>query len=183
MDDAPLVQSTPSEPRPTWTVRPALPSASAAIGRRARAYLLDFQIVAGLMLAFLMLADWGAIPHRFGPSLIRAGMVVLVLYEPLLVRLLGGTLGHRLMGLRVVDLSGGRLSLPRTVLRTLIKWATIGYVGPLMVALRTRRAPWDVMVGSLVVDERLRRLSDVSVKGPQGATAPFVTIPRGDAAP
>lgn len=108
------------------------------------------------MLAVLTLADRGAVPDGFGPPFIWAGMVALVLYEPLLIRLLGGTPGHRLMGLRVVGPSGEPLALPRAVVRAFIKWATIAYAGPLMIGVRTRRAPWDVMVGSLVLDERQR---------------------------
>lgn len=177
-DTAPIARSTLAERRPTWTAKREWPASSfAGLGRRARAYLLDFQIVAGIMLAFLTLADWGAIPDRFGPSFIWVGMAALVLYEPLLVRLLGGTLGHRVMRLRVVSPSGGPLSLPRAVVRTVIKWATIGYASPVMVSLGTRRAPWDMVVGSLVVDERqgLRRATRTQ-------STPL-TIPRGDAAP
>ncbi|MBM3771360.1 MAG: RDD family protein [Acidimicrobiia bacterium] len=143
-----------AERRPTRAARGNwLLNSYVATGRRARAYLLDFQILAGLMLAFLTLADWGVVPNRLGPALIWSGMAVFVLYEPLMVRLVGGTLGHRLMGLRVVGPSGGPLALPRAIVRTLVKWVTIGYAGPVMVGLRSRRAPWDVVVGSLVVDE------------------------------
>jgi uncharacterized RDD family membrane protein YckC len=48
--------------------------------------------------------------------------LTLIFYEPLFVWLGGGTLGHRVMNLQVVDnRTGGRVSLPKALGRYLIK--------------------------------------------------------------
>jgi uncharacterized RDD family membrane protein YckC len=83
--------------------------------------------------------------------LIWLGLGVLVAYEPVLVHLWGGTLGHRWMHLRVVDPVGRHLPLWKAVIRTTIKWATIAYVAPIMIGLGRKQALWDLPVGSTVV--------------------------------
>jgi len=58
---------------------------------------------------------------------VRIGLVIIwwlmiILYEPLFVWRAGGTLGHRLMNLRVVDnRTGGRVSLLKALTRYVVK--------------------------------------------------------------
>jgi uncharacterized RDD family membrane protein YckC len=61
--------------------------------------------------------------------------------------LLMGSFGQRLLGLRVVRVDGGRLSLPRIVLRTLLLCLVI----PAVVMDSDGRGLHDRAVGSIVV--------------------------------
>jgi uncharacterized RDD family membrane protein YckC len=91
------------------------------------------------------------VPALAGPPLIWLALGVLVAYEPVLIHVWGGTVGHRWMKLRVVDRAGGPLPLWKAVVRTMIKWATIAYVAPIMIGLGRKQALWDLPVGSAVV--------------------------------
>jgi uncharacterized RDD family membrane protein YckC len=133
------------------------PPRSASSSVRARAYFLDFLILAVLLQAFLMFAETVGVPAVAGLPLICLGLGVLVAYEPVLVHVWGGTLGHQWMNLRVVDHAGRHLPLWKAVIRTAIKWATIVYVAPIMIGLGRKQALWDLPVGSTVVVQSASR--------------------------
>jgi len=56
------------------------------------------------------------------PLIIVLLVAVIVLYEPLFVSYRGATVGHRLMGIKIIDATTKRrLSLPRSFIRSLLK--------------------------------------------------------------
>jgi uncharacterized RDD family membrane protein YckC len=105
------------------------------IPRRIQAVLID-----GTFLLVLLIAV-SSLSTRLDPAsarwLNRALLAAILLYEPLLVSLRGGTLGHRLLNLRVVADEGGRVSFPRALLRSLTK-ALLGWVSFIFMSF-TRR--------------------------------------------
>jgi len=73
------------------------------------------------------------------------------LYEPLLVSFAGGTIGHYLSNLRVVDdRTNGNISLPKAVARVIIK-AVLGWFSFIsMAAARRHQAVHDLLTRSTV---------------------------------
>ena len=85
-------------------------------------------------------------------------LLVMFLYFVLLEGLGGATVGKRLMGLRVVDVDGGRAGLIRSVIRNVLRvidsLPTMGIVGAVLIATRADRA----RVGDLVAGTRVVRM-------------------------
>lgn len=94
----------------------------ATFPRRLNALSLDILILIGISIIVFALTPAGE-AHPLLRLLLAIGWWgALVLYEPILVAFLGGTVGHRLMNLRVVDeRTAGNLSLPKAVGRLFIK--------------------------------------------------------------
>lgn len=78
-------------------------------------------------------------------------VLAVVLYEPTLVAMIGGTIGHRLTNLRVVDdRSKGNLTFPKALTRAAIK-ALLGWYSFLTMSLtRRNQALHDVLTHSTV---------------------------------
>jgi uncharacterized RDD family membrane protein YckC len=75
----------------------------------------------------------------------------IVLYEPILVWRWGATLGHRAVNLRVVsNLSDGRVSFPRALARTFLKFVIGAFAFLFMAATRRHQALHDLAVGTTV---------------------------------
>ncbi len=73
-----------------------------------------------------------------------------LLYEPALVSLTGGTVGHYLCNLRVVDDYGGNVSFPKALVRVLIK-SLLGWYSFLAMAMTSRhQAVHDFLTKSTV---------------------------------
>jgi uncharacterized RDD family membrane protein YckC len=107
----------------------------ARVWPRAKAILIDGFI---LSLAFLVAALVGSRLAGAGPVAFVAWVAVWALYDPLMVWLTGGTVGHRLQNLRVVsDRTGGRPSLPAALVRNLAKVA-LGAVSLLAMVASSR---------------------------------------------
>src|SRR4051812_30504577 len=94
----------------------------AGVWRRLGAFVLD-GLGGGGPLLFLGFAayDWAVALGQAGRAL---GFAVALAYFGALNSTLGGgqTLGKRLLGLRVVDRQGQRITLPRSLLRCLVLW-------------------------------------------------------------
>lgn len=97
--------------------------------RRAGAFLIDALLLAAAigasqsLLARARLRPLGAEPDAAGRHLWELGTAVLpaIAYFALSVAALGGTLGDRVLGLRVVDAGGdGRLALPPALVRAVV---------------------------------------------------------------
>jgi uncharacterized RDD family membrane protein YckC len=123
----------------------------ARFSRRLRAVLLDALLfVAAFYVGALLIAS--ASPSD---SVRRALWFTLVfailLYEPVLVAVWGGTIGHRLTNLRVVDDRDDRnISFIKAVVRALIK-AVLGWLSFLtMTVARRHQALHDVLTRSTV---------------------------------
>lgn len=78
-------------------------------------------------------------------------VVLLVLYEPILVSRMGGTLGHLFTNLRVVDdRNGGNIGFVRACARVVIKGALGLYSFVILAATRRNQAVHDLLTRSTV---------------------------------
>ena len=105
---------------------------------RVRALLIDaiiliLELYAAVTVAVAIGSDDLARPLGFAVA------ASWLLYEPLLVSFAGGTIGHRIANLRVVDdRTGGNVSLPKAFARTIIK-GVLGWLS-FVTILATRRS-------------------------------------------
>ena len=94
--------------------------------RRLRGIMIDWILAMILMFGALLVAS-SVRSDQFSRTLGIVVVVVLVLYEPILVSLTGGTLGHYFANLRVADeRDQGNVTflkaLARLVLKSLLGW-------------------------------------------------------------
>ena len=108
--------------------------AVAGWGRRLGGIWVDWALA--LLIANAFLRSW----NDFGP------LAVLLTMHVLLVGTAGGSIGHRLFGLRVERVTGG---LPGP-LRALIRAALLGLVVPALISDRDRRGLHDKAAGTVV---------------------------------
>ncbi len=133
------------------TVMDPAPPLYARLGPRVRAVIRDlFVYAAGIVLLVLLDSLMPAGPVLRGSMIVLVG--ALVLYEPVLVSWVGGTIGHRSLNLRVVRAAdGGRVTFPRALLRIMVKSVT-GIVGFLAIELTSRyQGVHDLVAGTVVV--------------------------------
>ena len=116
------------------------PGVPAGLGRRAAAIALDW--LAALFLARLIPgSEYGSGDYALATLVIFAVEIIVLTW------LMGSSFGQRVMGIAVVSEAGGRLSLWRIVVRTLL----ICIVIPALVYDSQRRGLQDLAVGSRVV--------------------------------
>ena len=117
----------------------------ARFSRRLRAMLIDWIITLIVMFG----AVWLAV--SVGDDILSRGLgifavVLLVLYEPILVSRMGGTLGHYVTNLRVVDdRNGGNIGFARACARVVIKGALGLYSFVILAATRRNQAVHDLL--------------------------------------
>lgn len=117
------------------------PGSVARFGSRLLALALDWVACVVLVLAF-------GLDPLYGPpteSLVALG--VLVVEHTILVGLLGNSLGHRLVGIRVARLDGAPIGLPRGLARAVL----LALVIPPLVMDRDARGLHDFAAGTVVV--------------------------------
>jgi uncharacterized RDD family membrane protein YckC len=122
----------------------------ARFSRRLRAIAIDFILFLAAMVAALQTAI--AFNDNNIARVVGFGFLVgFLLYEPLLVWLTGGTVGHRLSNLRVVDeRSNGNVGLLKAFARVVIK-AILGWYSFIsMAAARRHQAVHDLLTRSTV---------------------------------
>lgn len=109
-----------------------------------------------VLLSVVTFVAFALAPQDDGSPLLRSTLAIvwwsaLLFYEPVTVAWLGGTLGHRLLNLRVVDdHSGGNIGLWKAVLRFWIK-ALLGVLSFLTLSwTRRHQALHDVLTRSTV---------------------------------
>ena len=117
---------------------------------RLRALVIDFAIMAALMVIALFVAIASS-AENIARVLGFTVVAVWLLYEPLFVWLYGGTLGHTRSNLRVVDnRTQGHVGLLKAVARTIIKSA-LGWVSFVtMLTTRRSQAVHDLLTQSTV---------------------------------
>jgi uncharacterized RDD family membrane protein YckC len=117
------------------------PGSLARLGRRLVAVLVDWLIcdVIAIGLMGYRLGEGGAGPFK--------PLAVFVLMNVLLVGTLGSTIGHRLLGLRVVRLGGA----PAGPLPAMIRTVLLAVVIPAVIWDRDTRGFHDKLAGTVLV--------------------------------
>lgn len=117
---------------------------SAGLGRRVAAIAIDWGV--SILVARLIFPQFGYLTDEGSIAI----LVVFAVEIILLTWLTSASFGQRVLGLRVLSLSGGRLSLGRVALRTLL----ICLVIPAVVYDSDGRGLQDRAAGSIVVRAR-----------------------------
>jgi len=128
----------------------ASPPRYARFSRRLRGMMLDWVIT--LMVTFgAVLAAVTVGSDNFSRALGILVVTALLLYEPVLVSFTGGTVGHYLTNLRVVDeRDGGNISFLKACARVLIKGLLGLYSFVILAATRRNQAIHDLLTRSTV---------------------------------
>jgi uncharacterized RDD family membrane protein YckC len=131
----------------------------ARFSRRLRAMLIDWIITLIVLFgAVLLAASVGNDNLSRGLGILA--VVVLVLYEPILVSRMGGTLGHYFANLRVVDdHDGGNIGFARACVRVVIKGVLGLYSFVILAATRRNQAVHDLLTRSTVQIRDLAKAS------------------------
>ena len=125
--------------------------AYAKFGRRLQALVIDVALIVVLFYVGAVVVDSVAPTDAVRRGLWVMLLAVMILYEPLLVSFFGGTLGHRVKNLRVVDaLSQSNLGLVRAIARTLVKLFLGWFSFISMTVTRRHQAVHDVLTRSVV---------------------------------
>ena len=125
--------------------------------RRVRAVFIDW-IVFILMIFGALFAAVTVRSDEFSLGLGCGLIALLLLYEPVLVSLAGGSIGHILSNLRVVDdRTQGNISFPKAVARFLIKAGLSWYSFITMATTLRHQAVHDLLTGSTV---QIRNLAE-----------------------
>jgi len=152
--------------------------AYARFTRRIQGVFIDAIIFMVILAAALMLAVSFASDHI--ARILGATVVVTWLfYEPLLVSLTGGTIGHYLCNMRVVDDRGGNVSFIKAFARMIIK-SLLGWYSFLAMAMTSRhQAVHDLLTRSTVQMRDLTKAQPYHFRGrrdpltPQGMPSPI----------
>jgi uncharacterized RDD family membrane protein YckC len=140
---------------------------------RIQALVTDMLLLVGLFLMVVFvpsLVDLAPEPTRF---LVLAFIIGAILYEPVLVSLRGGTVGHYRYGIRVTDLQGRKLSIVQAFVRTLVKGILGGLSFVSMIATQRKQSVHDLASRSVVV------VAD-SATAPYEIGSPMEAISRGE---
>ncbi|KQM83517.1 RDD family protein [Agromyces sp. Leaf222] len=114
------------------------PNSVARVGRRIAAILIDW--AAALVIA-LLFAPYSSLLH----SWLTLGIFALM--QVVFIPTIGGSVGHRLMGLRILPIAGGWVGLWRPVVRTLL----LAIVVPALVWDSDQRGFHDKVAGTVLV--------------------------------
>jgi len=90
----------------------------ARVGRRIGALLIDY-IAASIIATGFFGYDQFALPTEAGLTMF-APMIVFAVLQIVFIPTLGGSPGHRILGMRVVRYGGGWIGLWRPIVRTLL---------------------------------------------------------------
>jgi uncharacterized RDD family membrane protein YckC len=118
---------------------------------RVRAMVIDAFIIISAMVVGMLVLD--AVETELAGRLYAIMMFALVfLYDPLLVSATGGTLGHRMMNIRVSDRDAERrIGLGRALLRTALKMF-LGFLSFFFMAItRRHQALHDLATRSVII--------------------------------
>ncbi|MFC9705787.1 RDD family protein [Streptomyces sp. NPDC056943] len=115
------------------------PGSIARPGRRLGALAVDW--------ALCLLIAYGLITDGYNQATGNWALVLLLVVSVLTVGTIGSTPGKRLFGLRVVSANGGRLSLPRVALRSVLVCLAI----PALIWDRDGRGLHDRLSGAVQV--------------------------------
>jgi hypothetical protein len=130
------------------TIKPA--PRYARFSRRLRGIVLDWIVAMAVMFGAVLVAT-KVRSDDFSRALGILVVIALLLYEPVLVSLTGGTLGHYFTNLRVVDeRNGGNVSFLKACVRLVIK-GLLGWPSfVILAATRRNQAVHDLLTRSTV---------------------------------
>ncbi|MBO1901892.1 RDD family protein [Leucobacter weissii] len=114
------------------------PRSVARIGRRLLGIMIDWGIA---MLISLLFAPYASQTYSW------VNIVVFVVMQVLFIPTIGGSIGHRIVGLRVVPIAGGWVGPWRPILRTLL----LALVIPVLVWDSDQRGFHDKIAGTVLV--------------------------------
>jgi hypothetical protein len=163
----------------TGTSSQALPK-YARFARRLRGLALDFILFLVLMVCALQIAvafNQNDLARVLGFSLV----IGFFLYEPLLVSLFGGTVGHYLSNIKVVDdRTNGNVSFLKAVGRVVIKTILGWYSFISMVATRRHQAVHDLLTRSTVQirDPSIARGGGFAIERVELSSSGMPSVPR-----
>jgi uncharacterized RDD family membrane protein YckC len=122
----------------------------ARFSRRFRGIVIDWAIAMAVLFGAVMVAVSVENDH-FSRTLGVVVIATLLLYEPVLVSFTGGTLGHHLTNLRVVDdRSGGNVGFLQACARVFLKGVLGWYSSVILAATRRNQAIHDLLTRSTV---------------------------------
>jgi uncharacterized RDD family membrane protein YckC len=115
--------SSVASPAGSSELAPCIPPAPyATFPRRLNALTADGVLIVSISIVLLVLSSFAEPIPALQRSVGLVWVSVLVLYDPLMVAFYGGTLGHRLLNLRVIDdRTGGNLGLGTAIVRHWVK--------------------------------------------------------------
>ena len=154
------------------TAAPTDTHAYARFTRRLQAVLIDTIV---FMLIFVAALTLGVSFKSDNVARILGLTVVLtwLLYEPVLASMTGGTIGHHLYNIRVVDDRGGNISFGKAVLRVIIKTLLSWYSFITMATTSRHQAVHDLLTHSTVqIRDVARAQAHHFVASRQELTAP-----------
>jgi uncharacterized RDD family membrane protein YckC len=111
----------------------------ARVGRRVAALVIDWAIALALTCVI-----WGYTLLNYDGFVVLAVFVVL---QALLLAVFGASVGHRLLGLRLISLTGGRAGLWRPVVRSVL----LGLAIPALVWDSDQRGFHDKIAGTVLI--------------------------------
>lgn len=111
----------------------------ARLGRRAAALAIDWALATLLSLAFFSPDDWQTDPF--------ATLGIFAVLQVVFQIFFGGGLGHLMLGMRVVPITGGPLGVWRPLVRTLLLCLAI----PALIWDKNQRGMHDVAAGTVLV--------------------------------
>lgn len=124
------------------------PPLYARFSRRLRGLFIDWTLSLVVILSALMIAS-SLRNDDVSRALGVAVVLIVLLYEPVLVSMTGGTIGHHLTNMRVVDdAHGGNVSLPKACARFVIKSVVGIYSFIAMATTRRNQAVHDLLTRS-----------------------------------
>jgi hypothetical protein len=114
----------------------------ARVGRRIVALIIDWGT------AYLISLLWLGLPALTRPGAGQFAVLgIFVVLQMLTIPLLGGSLGHRLLGMAVTPIRGGWVGVWRPIIRSLL----LGVVIPALVWDRDQRGFHDKIAGTVLV--------------------------------
>jgi len=123
---------------------------------RIKAILIDgFALIVLILIVGFVFSQYESVPDN---ARIIAFVSIFFLYDPLFTSILGGTIGHHVVGIRVKRESNEEKNIlfPFAVMRYIVK-ASLGWVSLLTVSGNEKRqAIHDSIVGSVVVYPRYK---------------------------
>lgn len=130
--------------------------------KRVRAVLIDSVVVPIIAVAVLVIGHTAGITDLWGMGILAT--VAVLIMEPGLVALTGGTVGHHMVGIRVARADGaGKLDFLTATLRAIVKFV-LGWLSFIFVLTTTKhQAIHDLAVNSIVVHKSVYQLPSYEV--------------------